>query len=76
LPAVDGAGDERDELRLALPLWLIGMLLLLVGILRRRPLLALGGAAAIVYDRRSVPAERTLGTIGALARRTHDDTPD
>jgi hypothetical protein len=73
---VDGAGDERDEFQLAFPLWLIGMLLLLVGILRRRPLLALGGAAAIAYDRRAVPADRTLETIGALARRTHDDTPD
>ena len=73
---MDAPGDERDELRLALPLWLIGMLLLLIGILRRRPLLALGGAAAIVYDRRAVPADGALGTIGALARRTHDDTPD
>ena len=73
---MDGAGDERDELRLALPLWLIGMLLVLVGILRRRPLLALGGAAAIAYDRRAGLPDRTLGTIGALARRTHDDTPD
>ena len=73
---MDGAGDERDELRLALPLWLIGMLLLLVGIVRRRPLLALGGVAAMAYDRRAVPADRTLRTIGALARRTHDDTPD
>ena len=70
---MDG-GDERDGLRLAFPLWLIGMLLLLVGILRRRPLLALGGAAAIAYDRRAAPA--VLETIGALARRTHDDKPD
>ena len=72
---MDGAGDERDELRLALPLWLIGMVLLLVGILRRKPLLALGGAAAIAYDRRG-PTDRTLETIGALTRRTHDDAPD
>ena len=73
---MEGAGDERDELRLALPLWLIGVALLLLGILRRRPLFALAGGLAVAYDRRGIGLERTLGTIGALARRTHDDTPD
>jgi hypothetical protein len=73
---VEEAGDERDELRLALPLWLIGAMLLLIGILRRRPLFVLAGGVALAYDRRAAGLERTLGTIGALARRTHDDTPD
>ena len=69
-------GDERDEPRLALPLWGIGAVIVAAGIALRRPLFVLAGIAAIAFDRRAAPVERTLHTLEALARRRHDETPD
>ena len=68
--------DERDELRLALPLWGIGAVIAGVGVALRRPLLVLAGIATIAFDRRAAPVERTLHTLEALVRRRHDETPD
>jgi hypothetical protein len=73
---VGAPGDERDELRLAFPLWGVGAVIVGVGIALRRPLLVLAGIGAIVYDRRAAPVDRTLRTLEALARRRHDETPD
>ena len=68
---MERAGTERGGLRLALPLWLIGAVALLAGILRGRLLVVLAGAAAIAYDAGGV--RRFVRTIRALTRRTHDD---
>ena len=70
---MEGCANERDELRRAFPLWLIGAAVLLVALARRRPLLAFAGAGAVAYQGRPL-VERVVRTVRVLMRRTHDET--
>jgi hypothetical protein len=45
---------EQDELKIAFPLWALGAVAIGVGLLTGRKLLTLGGAVALVSDRKGL----------------------
>ena len=59
---------EPDRTLAAGPLFLFGLALGVIGLLRRRPVLVLGGAAAMWVDRESV--------LGGLRRPSATEGPD
>jgi hypothetical protein len=55
---------EKDDVRVAFPLWGIGAALALWGLLRGRPLLFLIGAGAFFADHDAQPVRRVRELVG------------
>ena len=56
--------DERD-VRIAVPLWVIGAVLAAWGLLRGKPLLFLVGAGAFFADHEAEPVRRARELLGS-----------
>ena len=56
--------DDGHEVKIAAPLWALGLVALLIGLVTRSKLLMLAGAVAIAADRDAEPVQRGLKLLG------------